>query len=199
MLAIANFFSFVKFERRRPTPQGSKLARFEKKTEKERERERKERSKRKIEERREKRWMTVQKNPIDPRSPLAGVGGSARGKPPRSPVQIRSGGGSNPGWGLLKATGCRPTVGIRVVEGKSRLTVTRYPLPWRLVTPTLKVAAPPPGIPSGGTLRRDDRRRSSFVRSVSRALTPVPSGRSSVRRRTERKRDRERERKRLSQ
>lgn len=91
-------------------------------------REKKERSRRKIEERREKQWMTVQKNPIDPRSGGRG-GGSARGKPPRPSVQIRSGGGSNPGWGLLKATGCRPTVGIRVVEGKSRLTVTRYPLP----------------------------------------------------------------------
>lgn len=93
-----------------------------------RRREKKERSRRKIEERREKQWMTVQKNPIDPRSGGRG-GGSARGKPPRPSVQIRSGGGSNPGWGLLKATGCRPTVGIRVVEGKSRLTVTRYPLP----------------------------------------------------------------------
>ena len=80
---------------------------------------------------------SAEKSDRSPESPGRGGGIRAR-QPPRSPVQIRSGGGSNPGWGLLKATGCRPTVGIRVVEGKSRLTVTRYPLPWRLVTPTLK-------------------------------------------------------------
>lgn len=128
--------------------------------------------------------MIVHKNPID-RSVVGG--GYARGNPPRSSVPDGKRGGSLSKWGSLKATrvpsdrrnsggGGKARLNRHALSPSPRLPAFLPPLPPRPSSPG--VAAPLQRHSIGW--HASPRRQKTFaVRTVSRALTPVPSGRSS--------------------